>query len=126
YAGVAKCVQMQCGDEKLPLEDWVRHKRLLDDWIKQFPNSLTAKLARAVYAKEYAWYARGTGYASTVPPEAWTHFRERIEEARLLLEDIKVDAASDPEWYAAMLSIALTQSWPATEFDALFREGSKK
>lgn len=126
YAGVSKCEHSPCGDERLSAEDWVAHGRLLDDWIRAFPKSTTARLAKAVYTKEYAWYARGGGYANTVPMAQWKIFNDRIQQAHSMLRALGSEAENDPHWYATVLSIALVQSWPKSEFEKIFLAGTRK
>lgn len=126
YAGVSKCVQSRCGDERQSEAEWAAHARLLDEWIQAFPTSPTARLAKATFTKEYAWYVRGLGVASTVSESRWPKFNERIQQARSLLEAIGSEAENDPHWYATMLSIALVQGWPKDEFEKIYREGIKK
>ena len=108
YAGVSKCVQTLCSDKGLSPEAWVKHGALLDEWDTKFPKSSAAKLARAGYWKEYAWYARGAGYSNTVSKAQREVFDARVQKARALFA-IKTERSSDPAWYEGMLSIALVQ-----------------
>lgn len=126
YAGVSKCVQSRCGDEHQSEGEWAAHARLLDEWIRDFPTSPTARLAKATFTKEYAWYVRGLGVAGTVSEPRWSKFNERIQQARFLLESMGSEAENDPHWYATMLSIALVQGWPKDEFEKIFLAGTKK
>jgi hypothetical protein len=126
YSGVSKCVQMRCGDEDLSPEAWAHHLALLDEWESKFPKSITAKLAKATYMKEFAWYARGLGYSNTVSKPQWQEFEQRILKARAMFDAIKQEGRTDPAWYTGMLSIALVQSWPPEEFNSLYAEGVQK
>ncbi|MDB5813626.1 MAG: hypothetical protein JWN23_743 [Rhodocyclales bacterium] len=126
YAGVSKCVQMRCGDEDFSEETWVKHAALLDEWSLKYPNSISAKLAKAMYMKEYAWYARGLGFSNTVSPLQWKLFDERIRKAHDLFDAVRQEGSSDPVWYSGMLSIALVEKWSSVEFEKLFVEGTTK
>ena len=44
YAGVSKCVEMRCGDERMAPEDWKIHEELLARWAAKFPDSITSKV----------------------------------------------------------------------------------
>lgn len=123
YAGVSKCIELSCGDERLPIENWVRHRALLDEWNAAYPNSATAKLALAIYMKEYAWYARNVGMSDTVSKMQWAIFNARIENSRVLLKAMEAEGKKEPAWYDAMLSIGKMQRWPRDTMDRLYAEG---
>jgi hypothetical protein len=123
YAGVSKCVEMGCGDERMAPEDWQAHQELLARWALKFPDSITAKTATAMYWKEYGWFARGVGYANTVSQDQWATFKSRVEKARTLFEAIRTRKDRDAAWYDGMLSVALAQGWPDTAFDEIYEEG---
>lgn len=126
YAGVSKCVQMRCGDEDLSPDAWIHHKALLDEWNKAYPNSTTARIARATFMKEFAWYARGLGFSNTVSDAQYKLFAERTKAARALFEEIPKSSVDDPAWFAGLLAIALVERWPSDRFDALHDEGVRR
>lgn len=123
YAGVSKCVEMRCGDERMAPDDWKAHEELLAKWAVKFPDSVTAKTAMAMYWKEYGWYARGLGYANTVNQDQWAAFKARTEKARSLFEAIRTRNDKDAAWYEGMLSVAKAQGATDAAFDALYQEG---
>lgn len=123
YAGVSKCVEMRCGDERMAPEDWKAHEKLLARWRSKFPKSITAMTATAMYWKEYGWFARGLGYANTVNQDQWASFESRVEKAHSLFEAIRARTDKDAVWYDGMLSIAKAQGWPDTAFEAIYQEG---
>jgi len=122
YAGVIGC---GCGNQ-LNDELWQVRKQRLEEWAKRNPESTTARLALAAYPVKYAWMARGGGYASTVSPEGWKLFRERMEEGRKTMQAVDGKARQDPGWYEYMLEVALSQGWPADRYDAIFFEAVEK
>ena len=69
----------------------------------------------------YAWDARGGGWASSVTEPQWKLFHERISSARKVLEESVKISGSHPCWYLEMEVIAKAQSWPTGKFDALYK-----
>lgn len=110
------------GGRDRPDADWLDHMRHIQDWMRRFPDSLTAREAYAEALTGFAWKARGSGWASTVTPEGWELFRQRLREARTTLEQIPPARRRCPMWYRVMLTVALGQSWERAEYDQLFRE----
>jgi len=54
----------------------------LDPILKQsLPNSSLAETIKGKILIDYAWDARGTGYANTVSAEAWALMRDRLSDA---------------------------------------------
>lgn len=92
-----------------------------EEWLAAFPKSITAHIAYAQALVDYAWSARGTGTADTVKAEAWETFGKRLQEARESLEESEKLSEKCPQWFAVMQSVALGQSWPRKEYEALFR-----
>jgi len=91
-------------------------------WIERYPDSPAAHLAKAGLLIDRAWKRRGTGYGSEVNEEDWQPFFDGITEARAYLESVKPIAAKDPEWYHAMMTVAIAQSWPTDKFASLLDE----
>jgi hypothetical protein len=106
-------------------DKWRKARTLLDAWHKQFPESITEPVVRAHTLINYAWDARGTGWAREVPEEGWKQMRTRLKEARDVLEAAAKLPARCPEWYDAMQNVALGQVWTRKEFDQLFEEAVK-
>jgi len=69
-----------------------------------------------------AWMYRGSGWAREVREEDWKPFREKIEEARLYLEEHSQLKSQDPRWYENMLTIAKAQNWNVSNFYKLLDE----
>jgi len=93
----------------------------VDRWEKKYPGSITAQIVHARMLVNYAWEARGAGWADTVTDEGWGVFFERLNEARAML-DKNPKAKSCPGYYSTMMTVALGQSWPRDDFDRLFAE----
>jgi len=94
-------------------------------WVKARPESITARVALALAYLDYAYDARGSGYANTVSESGWKLFGERTAEAERILKEASTLSTKCPEWYVAMQMVAENQSWSVTEARALFEEAYK-
>ena len=101
---------------------WEFHLTKLRQWINQYPNSITARVALGSALVAYAWHARGYGYASTVTEDGWRLFRDRLELAEKALNGKDEWRGKCPHGYVAMLSVGVGQGWEYERFDKLFRE----
>ena len=106
-------------------EDWTNLLQHLQRWTKASPESVTARVALALAYLHYAYNARGTGYANTVSESGWKLYKERIGEARRILEEASTLPVKCPEWYVAMQMVSVYQGWSETEARALFEEANK-
>ncbi|HEY7120003.1 MAG TPA: hypothetical protein VH475_25670 [Tepidisphaeraceae bacterium] len=70
---------------------------------------------------QYAWDARGSGWASTVTPEGWKLFNERIEAARKTLEQAWRLDPTNASAAVEMLTIATAQGSTYAEMDRWYR-----
>jgi hypothetical protein len=85
--------------------DWTTHLSRLQRWAVQRPDSITVRVALAAAQLQYAWRARGGGYADKVTDDGWKLFQERAEVAAKTLKDASTLPAKSPEWF---LSLQLT------------------
>ncbi|WP_269542389.1 DUF4034 domain-containing protein [Cerasicoccus fimbriatus] len=100
-------------------DQFLHDKRRLERWMEQRPDSTTARIAYADFLTEYAWHARGSGYASTVTNEGWRKFGSRLQEANEVLSPMWDSENLDPYWGSVMLRIALGQGWDAGDYRKL-------
>ena len=112
---------LQCRDDE-PESMWKIHDEIHKAWEKQFPQSITARVAHADFLTTYAWQARTAQVATKVTEEGWRLFRERLGEARTVLDQAKSLSPSCPMWWHVRQKVALGQSWPLAEYNALFKE----
>lgn len=95
--------------------DLARHQR----WLKQFPDSSTAKIAYGDFLTKYAWFARGGGYAHTVTERGWRLFRERLSDAHERLLPMMDQTIKNPYWGTVVLRVALGQGWSDDDYERL-------
>lgn len=88
-------------------------------------NSAYPVCAEAEYWRNYAWQARGDGYASTVTIEGWKLFHDRLGIAEKVLVENKAIASISPCWYELMVAVqsALGKD---EERDKVFYEGAER
>jgi len=106
--------------------DWSKSKARLEYLKNKFPNEAFVALAESRYWCQYAWNARGSGFASSVTPEGWKLFRERLERAEATLINTKTYSSQIPDWYVEMIIVQSALDRPEEERDKTFIEGTQK
>lgn len=104
---------------------WEEYVEKLKAWSDAYPKSSTPLIALGNTYKNWAWKARGSGWASEVTDQGGRLFKERLYKARENLEAADKLAVKDPELYNAMILIAIGQGWPKDKMDAAFQKGVK-
>lgn len=95
-----------------------RHKA----WIAAKPTSLAARIAHAKFLTDYAWKARGSGFAGSVQEEGWRLFGERLSEASAVLKEAGKLPEKDPLFWRSLLTIAMGLNWEKSEFEEIMAE----
>jgi hypothetical protein len=93
----------------------------IGEWREKNPQSAAVDIVEAMILREWAWSARGSGYARSVSEEGWKLFTERLRRAEDILLRSKDRCAGNPLWYDEYLSVALGLGWNEAEFRALYR-----
>ncbi|MFA7006771.1 MAG: WD40 repeat domain-containing protein, partial [Verrucomicrobiia bacterium] len=104
-------------------DEWQRHFSRLELWVKSNPNSVAARILLGEAYTSYAWVARGTGFAYTVTDDGRKLFEERLQKAREVLEAAGRLSTKDAAVYWTLGRVALGQSWPREQLEALFQKG---
>lgn len=112
---------LECRDEE-PETMWQSHDQIHREWIAAYPGSITARVAYADFLTDYAWHARGSGYASTVTPQGWARFRERLDKALRVLNESANFRPQCPMWWRLNMTIAMGQGWSQEAFHQLFEK----
>ncbi len=112
---------LECQEDE-PESLWEQHDRIHRAWIAAKPESITARVAYASFLVDYAWHARGSGWAKDVTPTGWKLFGERLAAARTALENARQLPEKDPYWWIQMMTLAKGQGWNRAEYDALYAE----
>lgn len=74
-----------------------------------FPNSPFPLRFEGVFDIQYAWFARGHGYANTVTPEGWRLMKDRLAAAETALTKAWEMDPEDPAPAVLMLDVELGQ-----------------
>ena len=110
-----------CRDDE-PEGMWQLHDTIHQEWIAAYPDSITARVAYADFFVDYAWHARGSGYANTVSRDGWKLFEERLAKARDILAAARTLPMKDAVWWSVSLRVALGQNWSQDDYDVLMKE----
>ena len=102
------------GDERLA-------NHLFEVWAKADPG-YAGCLERGKEWTEWGWAARGTGWASTVTPEGWKLFHERLGRARSELEQAVQRDPSGCRAHVALMVVARGLGLPAEFEEEQFRQ----
>ena len=78
-------LSLETQDEKI---NWKGSLDVANLWLEVYPESLAAKFCLAEQWSNYAWDARGHGYASEVSDENFALFRERMSKSVVLYEEL--------------------------------------
>ena len=103
-------------------EQWKTHLQLFQKWKNEKKESITARVALADALVNYAWKARGSGFANTITEDGARLFHERLSLAKKELLDAKDLQEKCPNWYAVMQTIAMGEGWDRDEYEQLFAE----
>jgi tetratricopeptide (TPR) repeat protein len=98
---------------------WKKRLDTISKWMKERPNSETAKIAYAELLVSYAWKARGSGWADSVTEEGWRLMQERLAQAETILGQVK---QRTPDWYSLSQRVALGQGWDRNRYENLVNE----
>lgn len=107
---------------KVSEAEWNLFFPRLRKWEAKFPHSITPQVALAGAYVEYAWSARGNGYAYRVTEEGYNLFRARLIQAKKVLLESESLPEKCPEWFWTMLSIAKGEGWEWAEYEELFED----
>jgi len=106
--------------------DWMQELGKVSDWRRAYPNSVTPDLVEAMIFQDWAWAARGGGYANTVSAQALAVFLYRMEMAAATLQETKGRAATSPLWYELSLQVGIAQAIGLEQLRAIYDQGSTK
>ncbi len=96
------------------------------DWRRRVKNSTMADLAEATLLREWAWSARGNGYANSVTSQNMAAFTYRTEMAAAALDDLADRATDNPLWYTLSLEVGLDQAKDKEKLREIFDRGLTK
>jgi hypothetical protein len=102
--------------------DYLKRIKHLQKWSIQKPSSLAADVALSLAYRDYAWLARGNGYADTITEEGGRLFVERIKMGRNILLSCKERRKECPGWWNALQMFLLAEGCSRQNYDAMLKE----
>lgn len=125
FSGIGQTFNVACTKQARSEQEWRAHRDSLIAWRDASPGSTGPKLALALFEIDYAWLARGSGFASSVSDASHKLYQKRIASAKEQLDQLAGSAKNNPAWYGAMLQVAHAQGWPRKQFVALYDNAVK-
>ena len=99
--------------------------KIFKNWEQAFPESTIRRVALARFLIDYAWHARGSGYAHTVTEEGWRLFDERLNYAWKILTSVRRSEIKDPHGYEMAIVAAMGLGLGMTELDMIVFESRR-
>lgn len=103
---------------------WETRLAALQDWIHAKPDSVTARVALAYTLVDYAWKARGGGWADTVTDDGWQLLHDRLLDAGTVLDGADKLKERCPVNGSVRMMIALGLGFDRKHFDEIFRQAT--
>lgn len=100
--------------------------RITAEWRRAYPGSSLPALMEAMAFEEWAWSARGGGYANSVSGAGWLWFAARVEMAATSLREAPASASQTPLWYTLSIDIGIDQAKKLAQMRAIFDEGAAR
>jgi hypothetical protein len=111
------------------LDAWKSWKSDLDRvarWRSERPDSYGPDLVEVIIWRQWAWNARGVAYASTVTPEGWKLFNQRLARADEVLNRSKPVASKSPLWYQLRLAVDRDMGVDRKRVQPIFDEATRR
>jgi hypothetical protein len=105
-------------------EMWTRHLARLENWDRNYPDSITAKTALAESYIRYGWFARGIGANVTVASEDRQKLKDRLALAEAKLREVSNLPEKCPYAYSVGLDYLLKAGDDRGQFARLFDEAT--
>jgi tetratricopeptide (TPR) repeat protein len=100
------------------MEKWLAN---FEAWLQSKPSSHFANTAIGIFYVNYAWHARGAGYANTITNEGYRLFQERLTKAQDYLEKAYLVDPSDPMAPRWLIKVALGLGSEYAEMEKQFQ-----
>ncbi|MFZ6753910.1 hypothetical protein ACO0KY_11115 [Undibacterium sp. Dicai25W] len=97
---------------------------LVREWLVKKPQSIAAHIVMAKMLINYAWRARGHGYANTVTYNQEKIYKDKLTQAGILMKSL--NPKDDPQIYGIYTTIARASSNPRPKLDSIYAEVTKQ
>ena len=122
-SGIAAGIDALMGYGGLQIQDVLARTA---DWRRAVPGSVNADLVEGIALENWAWAARGHGYANAVTPAQMALFNFRIDMAAVDLADLAKAAQRNPLWYELSLDNDLDNSETGIQMRSQFDRGRQQ
>lgn len=95
-------------------------------WSAKMPAAVTPHVIAAIAWRDYAWKARGSGWANSVTEEGWKLFRERLEKAQAEVDAAMKCTERCPYQFSSAQRVALGRSMEKPDYEKLVATGLKQ
>lgn len=96
------------------------------EWRQAYPRSPLPALVEAMAFEDWAWQARGGGYANSVSGAGWLWYAARVEMAATSLREAPASARATPLWYELSLEVGIDQSRGLPALRGIFDAGAAR
>ena len=127
--GSAKLVYVYDGlavSDEDPEGMWIFRQKQIQGWMNACPESAAARIAMARFLCDYAWKARGGGYANTVTDEGWKLMGERLNQAAQTLRSARDLNGGGPVYWSSLLRVSLGLQVEKADYNSFFNEAVKE
>jgi hypothetical protein len=95
-------------------------------WVQQHPRSPLAHWLHVQALKNLGWAYRGNGYANTVAPQAWEHFRGALNRAVAHAAQHADVLLSDSIGLRGVLDLGRGAGWEPRRLQAIYEQGAER
>jgi hypothetical protein len=96
------------------------------EWRRAHPKSALPDLLEADLYQQFAWAARGHGYAKEVRAQDWAMFSYRVSLAQAILDDVAQRGRDEPHWYTSSIGVGLDGEESRDAMRATFDAGARR
>jgi hypothetical protein len=109
---------------RAPDEEWQNRVTALQAWVAAKPESISARVGLADVLVNYAWQARGGGWANSVTREGWRLFEDRLHQAMGVLDAAASLKAKCPYYWTVKMRAALGLQMEKNQFNDIFEQAT--
>ncbi|HEY5296855.1 MAG TPA: hypothetical protein VIK59_02920 [Verrucomicrobiae bacterium] len=103
-------------------DQWENSIAALQDWVASKPEAITARVSLANVLVNYAWHARGSGYANTVTDKGGNLFSKRLNQAMNVLNEAGNLKEQCPHYWPVKMRAALGLQMDKDQFNDVFSQ----
>jgi hypothetical protein len=104
---------------------WLARQNAIKAWVEARPESITARVALAKHLIDYAWKARGSGFANTVSNEAERQFEDRLQQAGSVLSKAKDIKGRCPVYWTTLMTVGLGLGMAKDQETRIFQKAAE-